>query len=80
MLDYVDGLTMKSLCNTRSESLIKSVIIIRYQAPQLRKTLLALSKDPNVEPKDRSDAKNLFDVLGSFEFIFGTTFYLASIK
>ena len=30
-----------------------------------------MSEDRDVEPKDRSDAKNLFEVLGSFEFIFG---------
>ncbi|XP_066323956.1 uncharacterized protein [Miscanthus floridulus] len=71
LLDHVDGLTVKSLCNTRWESRIKSVIAIRYQAPRLRAALLALSEDPDVESKDRSDAKNLFDVLGSFEFIFG---------
>jgi hypothetical protein len=70
-LDYVDGLTVKSLCNTRWESWIKSVTTIRYQTPQLRAVLLALTEDPDVEPKDRSGAKNLFDVLGSFEFVFG---------
>jgi hypothetical protein len=53
------------------ESQIKSVTLVRYQAPQLRASLLALSEDPDVGTKDRSDAKNLFDVLGSFEFIFG---------
>jgi hypothetical protein len=36
-----------------------------------RAALLALCEDPDVEPEDRSDAKNLFDVLGSFEFILG---------
>ncbi|XP_066311016.1 uncharacterized protein [Miscanthus floridulus] len=71
LLDHIDGLTVKSLCNTRWESRIKSVAAIRYQAPQLRAALLALSEDRDVEPKDRSDAKNLFEVLGSFEFIFG---------
>jgi hypothetical protein len=71
LLDHVEGLTVKSLCNTRWESRIKSVAAIRYQAPQLRAALLALSKDKDVEAKDRSDAKNLFKVLGSFEFIFG---------
>ena len=35
LLDHVDGLTVKSLCNTRWESCIKSVAVIRYQAPQL---------------------------------------------
>jgi hypothetical protein len=71
LLDHVDGLTVKSLCNTRWKSRIKSVAAIRYQAPQLRAALLALSKDKDAEAKDRSDAKNLYKVLGSFEFIFG---------
>ena len=62
---------MKSLCNTRWESRIKSVKAIRFQAPQLRSALLHLGKDKDVESKDRSDAKNLFSVLGTFEFILG---------
>jgi len=36
-----------------------------------RAALHALCEDLDVEPEDRSDAKNLFDVLGSFEFILG---------
>jgi hypothetical protein len=71
---------MKSLCNTRSASLIKSVTTIKYQTFHLRATLLALNEDPTFEPNDRSDAKDLFDVLGNFEFICGTTFYFASIQ
>ncbi|XP_066323458.1 uncharacterized protein [Miscanthus floridulus] len=64
-------LTVKSLSNTCWESRIKSVRAIRYQAPQLRSALLWLSDDGDTEPKDRSDAKNLYDMLGSFEFILG---------
>ncbi|XP_072149505.1 uncharacterized protein [Setaria viridis] len=71
LLDHVDGLSVKSLCNTRWESRIKSVTAIRYQAPQLRLALLKLSENSDTEAKDRSDAKNLYEVLGSFEFIFG---------
>jgi hypothetical protein len=71
LLEHVHDLTVKSLSNIRWESRIKSVRAIRYQAPQLRSALLWLSKDPDTEAKDRSDAKNLYDVLGSFEFILG---------
>ena len=71
LLEYVESLTVKSLCNTRWESRIKSVKAIRFQAPELRFALLHLSKDKDVESKDRSDAKNLFNVLGTFEFILG---------
>ncbi|XP_066396219.1 uncharacterized protein [Miscanthus floridulus] len=74
LLEHVLDLTMKSLSNTRWESRIKSVRAIRYQAPQLRSALLWLSEDGDTEPKDRSDAKNLYDVLGSYEFILGMNY------
>jgi uncharacterized metal-binding protein len=71
LLDYVQILTVKSLCNTRWESWIIRVKANRIQAPQLRSALLHLSKDKNAESKDRGDATNLFDVLGTLEFILG---------
>jgi hypothetical protein len=71
LLDYVESLTVKSSCNTCRESRIKSVKTIRFQAPQLRSALLHVSKDKDAELKNRSDAKNLFDVIGTFEFILG---------
>uniref|UniRef100_A0A8I6XDV9 DUF659 domain-containing protein n=1 Tax=Hordeum vulgare subsp. vulgare TaxID=112509 RepID=A0A8I6XDV9_HORVV len=40
LLDHVPKMTVKSLCNTRWESQIKSVHAFRYQAPELRKALL----------------------------------------
>jgi hypothetical protein len=71
LLEHVKDLTVKSLSNTHWESHIKTIQAIRYQAPQLRSALLWLNEDADTEAKDRSDAKNLYDMLGNFEFILG---------
>jgi hypothetical protein len=71
LLKHVPNLTVKSLSNTRWESRIKSVTAIRYQATELRSALSELRHASDVEPKDKSDAKILFDALGSFEFLLG---------
>ena len=71
LLEHVPSLTVKSLSNTRWESRIKSVTAIRYQATELRLALSELHHASDIEPKDKSDAKNLFDALGSFEFLLG---------
>jgi hypothetical protein len=69
LLKHVPGLTVKALSNTRWESRIKSVTAIRYQAIEIRSALYELRHASDVEPKEKSDAKNLFDVLGTFEFL-----------
>nr|XP_040251732.1 zinc finger MYM-type protein 1-like [Aegilops tauschii subsp. strangulata] len=71
LLKHVPSLTVKSLSNTRWESRIKSVTAIRYQAIELRSALSELRDASDTEPKDKSDAKNLFDALGRFEFLVG---------
>ena len=71
MLKHVASLTVKSLSNTRWESRIKSVTAIRYQATELRLDLSDLRHISDIEPKDKSDVKKLFDALGSFEFLLG---------
>ena len=71
LLDHIPDFTVKSLCNTRWESRIKNVKAIRYQAPQLRLALSHLRQASDSEANTKSDAKNLFDLLGNFEFILG---------
>ncbi|ONM37102.1 General transcription factor 2-related zinc finger protein [Zea mays] len=68
---HVPIFTLKSLSNTRWESRISSITAIRYQAKELRSALFELSRASDIEPKDKSDAKSLFDALGNFEFLLG---------
>jgi hypothetical protein len=68
LLTHVPSSTVKPLSNTRWESRTKSVTAIRYQTVEIRSTLYELCHSSDVEPKDKSDAKNLHEVLGSFEF------------
>ena len=42
LLDNVPDLTVKYLCNTRWESQIKSVKVIRFQAPQIKLAFVAI--------------------------------------
>ena len=44
---------------------------IRYQAGELRSALSELRHASDTDPKDKSDAKNLFDALGRFDFLVG---------
>jgi hypothetical protein len=71
LLDHVPTMTVKSLCNTRWESRIKSVHAIRYQAPELRKALLELKRTSNDDAKTKSEAKSLASALEKFEFLLG---------
>lgn len=57
LLHHIPNLTVKSLCNTRWESRIKSVRAIRYQAPQLRSALSQLREASDSEASTKSDAK-----------------------
>ena len=78
LTDNVPGLTVKSLSNTCWKSRIKSVKAIRFQAPQIRITLLKMhgSKD---DLGIKSHAGLLAKSINKFEFslawLFGMMFY-----
>ena len=69
--DNIPNLTDKSLSQTHWESRIESVKVIRFQAPQIRDTLLELA-EVNEDPKIKSEAKCLATYeLENFEFLLG---------
>ncbi|XP_010436243.1 PREDICTED: zinc finger MYM-type protein 1-like [Camelina sativa] len=70
LIDNVPNFTVKSLCNTRWESRIKSVKAIRFQAPQVRSALLELYESCD-DAMTKSDAKSLVMAFDNFEFILG---------
>jgi hypothetical protein len=47
------------------------VATIRYQGPQIRQALLELHHAFDTNPMAKSDAKSLYDLIGTFEFILG---------
>ena len=55
LLNNIPDLTVKSLCNTRWESQIKSVKAIRFQTPQIRLALFHLYKFYD-DAKSKSEA------------------------
>jgi hypothetical protein len=69
LLKHVPSLTVEALSNTRWEIQLKSVTIIRYQSVHIGAPLNELCHASNVEPMYKSDAKKLFDVRGTFEFL-----------
>lgn len=70
MHDCVDGLTLKSLSNTRWESRIESVKGIRYQTPQIKEALLELIESSD-NTKTKSEAESSVNELEIFEFLLG---------
>ncbi|XP_040372930.1 zinc finger MYM-type protein 1-like [Rosa chinensis] len=69
--DFVDGLTIKPLSQTRWENHVESVKPIRFQARKIRDALIHLAK-VSEDPKTKSEAESLaiFE-MENFEFLLG---------
>ncbi|KAL6545318.1 hypothetical protein OROGR_009192 [Orobanche gracilis] len=69
LLEYINDLTVKSLCATRWESHVESVKAIKSQLAQIKEALIKLSKVSD-DGKVCRDAESLVNgELSSFEFI-----------
>ena len=75
LLDNVPSLTLKPLSQTRWESRIESIKIIKFQTPQIREALLQLAKTSE-DPKIKSEANCLATYeMESFEFLLSMTIW-----
>jgi len=69
LLDYIDGLTLKSLSTTRWESHIASVKAIKSQISQIRDALFKLAEISEDAKLSRDAGSLASGELSSFEFI-----------
>ena len=65
---YVEGLSLKKVCETRWESRVSSLAAVRYHYSSVRDALLNLHEETN-DPVAASEALSLIQNMEQFEFI-----------
>jgi hypothetical protein len=72
----VSKFTFKPLSQTRWESRIESLKVIRFQAPKIRDALLELAKSSDQDSKTRSEVNSLAKYeFGDIEFLLSLTIW-----
>ncbi|XP_025198869.1 zinc finger MYM-type protein 1-like [Melanaphis sacchari] len=69
LTDNIKGLTVKPLSDTRWESRINSVKVVRFQTEQIYNALIKLSEVENIDAGTRHEAVSLADQLTDFKFL-----------
>ena len=65
----MSSLTVKPLCETRWESRIESVVVLRYHAAEIHSALVDTAENLN-DPQTCSEAESLTDAVQEFPSLF----------
>ena len=71
---HISSLTVKPLCETRWESRVDSVGVLRYQANEVHDALIEISESLN-DPQACSEAESLADAILDYSFIVSVVFW-----
>ena len=71
---HVSSLTVKPLCETRWESRIESVVVLRYQAAEIHSALVDMAENLN-DPQACTEAESLVDAVQEVSFLVSVVFW-----
>ena len=71
---HITSLTVKPLSETRWESRVGSVKVLRYQATEIHSDLIDIADNLN-DPQSSSEAESLADAISDFSFLVSVVFW-----